>query len=133
MNMILILLALIAFIILATTKFRLHPFLALIIAAFLGGFFYALPASEITKTITAGFGGVLGRIGPVIALSTIIGVTLERNGAMTVSHANDSFFRVVSRFIRMPVGLACRAFSMATLVQGITAMLVVYLFSLVLL
>lgn len=82
MNLILILLALIAFIILATTKFRLHPFLVLIIAAFLGGFFYALPAGEITKTITSGFGGVLGRIGPVIALGTIIGVTLERSGAM---------------------------------------------------
>ncbi len=37
-------------------------------------------------------------------------------GAMTVSHANDSFFWVVSQFSRMSVGLAYRAHTMATLV-----------------
>ncbi len=35
MELILILLAVIAFIVIATTKFKLHPFLALISAAFL--------------------------------------------------------------------------------------------------
>ncbi|KQA13834.1 GntP family permease [Vibrio cholerae] len=81
MSLILILLAVIAFIVLATTKFKVHPFLALLLAAFLGAFAYGLPADTIAKTITAGFGGILGYIGLVIVLGTIIGVILEKSGA----------------------------------------------------
>lgn len=78
MSLILILLAIIAFIVLATTKFKVHPFLALLLAAFLGAFAYGLPADTIAKTITTGFGGILGYIGLVIVLGTIIGVILEK-------------------------------------------------------
>ncbi len=81
MELILILLAVIAFIVIATTKFKLHPFLALISAAFLAAFAYGLPAESIAKTITSGFGGILGYIGLVIVLGTIIGVILEKSGA----------------------------------------------------
>lgn len=81
MNLILILLGVIAFIVLTTTKFKLHPFLALIIAAFLAAFAYGLPADSIAKTIASGFGGILGYIGLVIVLGTIIGVILEKSGA----------------------------------------------------
>ncbi|EIO3983459.1 GntP family permease [Vibrio vulnificus] len=81
MELILILLAVIAFIVIATTKFKLHPFLALISAAFLAAFTYGLPAESIAKTITSGFGGILGYIGLVIVLGTIIGVILEKSGA----------------------------------------------------
>ncbi|BCK30097.1 GntP family permease [Vibrio cholerae] len=81
MSLILILLAIIAFIVLATTKFKVHPFLALLLAAFLGAFAYGLPADTIAKTITTGFGGILGYIGLVIVLGTIIGVILEKSGA----------------------------------------------------
>ncbi len=81
MNLILILLGVIAFIVLTTTKFKLHPFLALIIAAFLAAFSYGLPADSIAKTIASGFGGILGYIGLVIVLGTIIGVILEKSGA----------------------------------------------------
>ncbi|RAL29789.1 GntP family permease [Vibrio cholerae] len=81
MSLILILLAVIAFIVLATTKFKVHPFLALLLAAFLGAFAYGLPADSIAKTITTGFGGILGYIGLVIVLGTIIGVILEKSGA----------------------------------------------------
>ncbi len=81
MSLILILLAVIAFIVLATTKFKLHPFLALIVAAFLAAFAYGLPSDSIAKTITSGFGGILGYIGLVIVLGTIIGVILEKSGA----------------------------------------------------
>ncbi|HGF7479039.1 TPA: GntP family permease [Vibrio mimicus] len=81
MSLILILLAVIAFIVLATTKFKLHPFLALLIAAFVAAFAYGLPADSIAKTITTGFGGILGYIGLVIVLGTIIGVILEKSGA----------------------------------------------------
>ncbi|MGL0939054.1 GntP family permease [Vibrio vulnificus] len=81
MELILILLAVIAFIVIATTKFKLHPFLALISAAFLAAFAYGLPAESIATTITSGFGGILGYIGLVIVLGTIIGVILEKSGA----------------------------------------------------
>lgn len=54
-------------------------------------------------------------------------------GAMTVSHANDSFFWVVSRFSGMPVGLAYRAQTAATLIQGLVGIVVVWLMSLFLL
>ncbi|EOV0070152.1 GntP family permease [Vibrio vulnificus] len=81
MELILILLAVIAFIVIATTKFKLHPFLALISAAFSAAFAYGLPAESIAKTITSGFGGILGYIGLVIVLGTIIGVILEKSGA----------------------------------------------------
>ncbi|MCW8334191.1 GntP family permease [Vibrio paucivorans] len=81
MSLILILLGVIAFIVLATTKFKLHPFLALIVAAFLAAFAYGLPADSIAKTIASGFGGILGYIGLVIVLGTIIGVILEKSGA----------------------------------------------------
>ncbi len=81
MLLVLILIALVAFIVLATTKLKLHPFLALLAAALLAGFGYQLPAADIVKSITGGFGNILGYIGIVITLGTIIGVILERSGA----------------------------------------------------
>lgn len=81
MNMILILVGVIAFIVIATSKFKLHPFLTLILASFLAAFAYGLPSADIAKTITAGFGGILGYIGLVIVLGTIIGTILEKSGA----------------------------------------------------
>ncbi|MDQ7985678.1 GntP family permease [Pseudomonas sp. G34] len=81
MALVLILVALIAFIVLSTTRLKLHPFLALLAAALIAGFAYQLPHQDIIKTITTGFGGILGNIGIVIVLGTIIGVILERSGA----------------------------------------------------
>ncbi|MFI8479755.1 GntP family permease [Pseudomonas sp. NPDC078700] len=81
MVLVLILIALIAFIVLSTTRLKLHPFLALLAAALIAGFAYQVPAGDIIKTITTGFGGILGYIGIVIVLGTIIGVILERSGA----------------------------------------------------
>jgi GntP family gluconate:H+ symporter len=81
MLLVLILVALIAFIVLSTTRLKLHPFLALLAATFIAGFAYQLPSAEIVKTITGGFGSILGYIGIVIVLGTVIGVILERSGA----------------------------------------------------
>lgn len=93
MELILILLAVIGFIVIATTKFKLHPFLALISAAFIAAFAYGLPADSIAKTITSGFGGILDYIGLVIVLGTIIGVILEKSGA-AITMA-DSVIRIL--------------------------------------
>jgi len=81
MYLVAILAILIALIVLATTKLKLHPFLALLAAAFIGGFMYQVPLLDIVKHITTGFGGIMGSIGIVIVLGTIIGVILEKTGA----------------------------------------------------
>ncbi|ETI59765.1 GntP family permease [Marinomonas profundimaris] len=81
MSLVLILIGVIAFIVVATSKFKLHPFLTLILAAFIAAFAYGLPSITIAKTITSGFGGILGYIGLVIVLGTIIGTILEKSGA----------------------------------------------------
>jgi GntP family gluconate:H+ symporter len=69
------------FIIFATAKMKMHPFLVLLLASYGVGFMSGMPASEIVKVITSGFGDIMGYIGIVIILGTIIGVILEKSGA----------------------------------------------------
>ncbi len=52
-------------------------------------------------------------------------------GAMTVSHANDSYFWVVSQFSNMEVPVAYRAYTSATLVLGLVSILTISLLSFV--
>ncbi len=78
------LLLVIGFIIFATAKLKWHPFLVLLLAALITAFYYKLPVTDIPKTITKGFGGILGYIGLVIVFGTIIGIILERTGAAIV-------------------------------------------------
>ena len=70
----------IAFIIVATTRLRLHPFLALLAAAFGFGLLAGMPAAEVVKSVNAGFGGTIGYIGIVILAGSIIGTFLEKSG-----------------------------------------------------
>jgi len=51
-------------------------------------------------------------------------------GAMTVSHANDSYFWVVSQFSDMKVSVAYRAYTSATLVLGVVSIICVAILSL---
>jgi GntP family gluconate:H+ symporter len=76
----LLLILAIAFIVLATTQLRLHPFLALLVAAFGFGLLAGMPASEVVKAVNEGFGGTIGSIGIVILAGSIIGTFLERSG-----------------------------------------------------
>nr|WP_266096985.1 hypothetical protein [Moraxella osloensis] len=52
---------------------------------------------------------------------------------MTVSHANDSYFWVVSQFSRMSVPQAYRAHTVATGIQGVVSMVFIWLLSIILL
>lgn len=79
--LIVILVVAILFIILATSKFKLHPFLALLFAAYGIALAAGMPLKDIASTITSGFGGILAYIGIVIVLGTIIGIILEKSGA----------------------------------------------------
>ncbi|MFC6203479.1 GntP family permease [Psychrobacter urativorans] len=74
----------ILFIIFATAKLKWHPFLVLILSAFLVALFYQVPLDSVAKTIADGFGGILGYIGLVIVFGTIIGLILEKTGAAIV-------------------------------------------------
>lgn len=72
------------FIVVSTARWKMHPFLALLLAAFGVGLFAGLPGSETVTAITDGFGGTLGSIGIVIAAGTIIGAMLEKSGSTRV-------------------------------------------------
>lgn len=80
MYTILLLLLCIVFIIVASTRFKLHPFLALLAASLLFGIFSGLPLDELIKTINDGFGSTIGGIGIIIIAGLIIGTFLEKSG-----------------------------------------------------
>lgn len=77
---ILLLILAVAFIVLSTTRFNLHPFLALLFAAIFFGLFSGMPLEEVVNSIREGFGATLGSIGILIIAGTIIGVFLEKSG-----------------------------------------------------
>ncbi len=81
MDLVLVLVAVVALIVVATTALKMHPFLALLLAALVAAFGFRLPLADIPATVTGGFGSILGGIGIVIVLGTVIGVILERTGA----------------------------------------------------
>jgi GntP family gluconate:H+ symporter len=68
------------FIVVSTTTLRMHPFLALILAALGFGLLSGMPAQAVIDAIAAGFGGTVGSIGLVILFGAVIGVFLERSG-----------------------------------------------------
>ncbi|MBE0535029.1 MAG: GntP family permease [Phycisphaerae bacterium] len=70
----------ILFIVISTTRFNLHAFLALLVAALFFGICSGMPLNEIASSIEEGFGGTLGRIGIVIIAGAIIGTFLDKSG-----------------------------------------------------
>lgn len=79
--LLIVLLVSILFIILGTTKFKMHPFIVLLLASYLAGAMAGLPIDKIASTIATGFGNIMAYIGIVIILGTIIGVILEKSNA----------------------------------------------------
>ncbi|QEE62270.1 GntP family permease [Salinibacterium sp. dk2585] len=68
--------------------------------------------------------GLASGAGPVLAVLAI------GAGAMVVSHANDSYFWVVSQFSRIPTATAYRTLTPATAIQGVAGFVAVWLLSL---
>ena len=66
------------------TKFKVHPFIALIIAAGFLGLTSGMPVDKIIKAFQDGFGGVLGFVGIILALGTMLG-----NSAWVVGISNE--------------------------------------------
>lgn len=68
-------------IIVATSKFKVHPFLSLLMGTLFVGFASGMSFDLIVESINSGFGNLLMSIGLVIVFGTIIGVILEKAGA----------------------------------------------------
>lgn len=68
-------------IVLLSVKLKVHPFIALLLAALAYGFLAGMPPEAIVKSINDGFGNTLGKIGLIIVLGVIIGAFLENTGA----------------------------------------------------
>lgn len=71
----------VVFIVLLTVKFKVHPFIALLLAALAYGFLAGMPADQIIASVNEGFGKTLGSIGLLIILGVIIGAFMENSGA----------------------------------------------------
>ncbi len=62
-------------------------------------------------------------------LNPVLTVLAIGSGSMIVSHANDSYFWVVSQFAGMPTNMAYKTWTPATGVQGVAAFIVVLIMS----
>lgn len=90
-------------------------------------------SSTVALTTTA---GIVAPLLPILGLESPVRATLccmaIGAGAMTVSHANDSFFWVVTNFGAMSPDRGYKTQTLCTLVLGIAAMAEIFLLSLVL-
>ena len=79
----------------------------------------------------------------VLPLLTILGLDSENGrilcvlamgaGSMMISHANDSYFWVISKFSGIDMKAMLRAYSTVTVIMGLTALLLTWLLSFILL
>ena len=79
-----IILAALALILVAIIKFDIHPFLALFVGAIIYGLMMGMEPEVIVKSISEGFGGVMGSVGLLILLGVILGTFLEKTGGAMV-------------------------------------------------
>jgi len=88
-------------------------------------------SSTVAITTTAGIMAPLmdamGLNTPVLAALTVMAIGA---GAMTVSHANDSYFWVVTNFGKMKPEQGYKTQTMLTLVMGVSAMIGIFVLSL---
>ena len=70
----------IAALILMITRLRIHPFIALIITSGFLGLISGMPLPKIVKSFQDGFGGVLGFVGIVLGLGTMLGKMMAESG-----------------------------------------------------
>ncbi len=89
-------------------------------------------SSTVAITTTAGIMAplmtALGMESPVMATLCVMAIGA---GAMTVSHANDSYFWVVTNFGEMTPDQGYRTQTMATLVEGVCSIIFIFILSLI--
>jgi GntP family gluconate:H+ symporter len=88
-------------------------------------------SSTVAITTTAGLmAPLLPALGLVSPAEITLGVLAIGAGAMTVSHANDSYFWVVTRFGGLSVEDGYKAHTMTTLVMGLASIIGIFIISL---
>lgn len=108
-----------------TASLQTGIFMAFLIAAVLKT---AQGSSTVAMITTAAIiAPMLNSLGLDTNLGKALAVLAIGSGAMTLSHVNDSYFWVVSRFSDMDVKTALRSHSMATLLQGLTGLVILLL------
>ena len=80
MLLIILLLVSVLLIVVSTSRYRFHPFLALLFVAVFFGLLSGMPLDSIVESINEGFGKTIGQIGIVIIAGVIIGTFLEHSG-----------------------------------------------------
>lgn len=110
--------------------FNLGIFLPFVIAA-------ALKTAQGSSTVSlittsAIIYPMLGTLGLASPIGAVLATMAVGCGAMVVSHANDSYFWVVSQFSDLKVNLAYKCQTLGTLVQGLVGIGVVYVLRLIL-
>jgi GntP family gluconate:H+ symporter len=103
MGLFVLLVVSILFIVIATVKLKLHPFLALLIAAFGFGILAGMPLKDVVKSVNGGFGDTIGTIGIVILAGCIIGTLLEKSGG--AYRLAESALRITGRS-NVPLAMA---------------------------
>ncbi|HDR90474.1 MAG TPA: GntP family permease [Bacteroidetes bacterium] len=95
MRLIILLFLCVCFIVVSATRFRLHPFLALLFAAIGFGLFSGMPLSLIVESVNDGFGSTIGYIGIIIVAGCVIGTFLEQSGGAYIMA--DKVLRLVGQ------------------------------------
>ena len=103
-GLVILLVLCVAMIILLVNKFKLHPFFAIIAAAYAFAIFGGVEFNKLDTVIRGGFGSLLTYIGIVITLGTVIGVILEKSGA-AVSMANFIINKIGKKYPEIALGL----------------------------
>jgi GntP family gluconate:H+ symporter len=108
--------------------YQLGIFLPFIIAA---AFKTAQGSSTVALVATSALiAPLLSTIGLDSLNGKVLAVMATGAGAMTISHANDSFFWVVTQFSGMDVKTGYKTHTIATLIQGTTAIIFIFMLSL---
>lgn len=84
-------------------------------------------SSTVAIITTAGIMAPL--VGP-LGINPALAVVAIGAGSMVVSHANDSYFWVVSQFSNMPVNVAYKIYTSATAIEGCVAFAVCFIINL---
>ena len=109
--------------------YELGIFLPFIIAA---AFKTAQGSSTVSLVATSALiAPLLTTIGLDSVNGKVLAVMATGAGAMTISHANDSFFWVVTQFSGMDVRTGYKTQTLATLFQGISSIILIYILTLI--
>ena len=109
-------------------QFNIGVFLPFIIAMLLKT---AMGASTVSMIVTSSMMlPLMATLGFTSEIQKVLVIMAIGAGAMTVSHANDSYFWVVSQFSNMTPQQAYRCQTGVTLVQGLTTIIIVFILSL---